>query len=152
MKTHGEHRTEHQTFEKPDEIREFPRGRAEILKLQGGDVGRLVFQPGWRWSNDVKPIAKTTSCEAPHFQYHVTGKLAIRMRRAEMAAAPTACAKPAAMAASTWARSASRRARLSARPTASCCRALPAVMAFRSQAKSVRTAIKPAGMAAAPIA
>ena len=30
-----------------------------------------MFQPGWRWSNDVKPIAKTDSCEAPHFQYHV---------------------------------------------------------------------------------
>jgi len=79
MKTHDEHQTEHKSFEKPDEIREFPRGRAEILKLTGGDVGRLVFQPGWRWSNDVKPLAKTTSCEAPHFQYHVTGRLAIKM-------------------------------------------------------------------------
>ena len=39
----------------------------------------MVFEPGWRWSNDVKPIAKTESCEAPHFQYHVSGKLAIRM-------------------------------------------------------------------------
>ncbi len=41
--------------------------------------GRLVFQPGWRWSNDLKPIAKTHSCTAPHFQYHVSGRLAIRM-------------------------------------------------------------------------
>ena len=71
--------SEHKTFTKPDELREFPRGRAEILKLGGGEVGRLVFQPGWRWSNDVKPLAKTKSCEAPHFQYHVSGKLAIRM-------------------------------------------------------------------------
>ena len=38
-----------------------------------------MFEPGWRWSNDVKPIAKTASCEAPHFQYHVSGRLAIRM-------------------------------------------------------------------------
>ena len=45
----------------------------------GGEVGRLVFEPGWRWSNDVKPIAGTDSCEAPHFQYHVSGRLAIRM-------------------------------------------------------------------------
>src|SRR6266478_2293839 len=64
---------------KPDETREFPRGRAEILKIGGGEVGRLVFQPGWRWSNDVQPIAGTASCEAPHFQYHVSGRLAIRM-------------------------------------------------------------------------
>ncbi len=39
----------------------------------------MTFEPGWRWSNDVKPIAGTDSCEAPHFQYHVSGQLAIRM-------------------------------------------------------------------------
>jgi len=71
--------SEHKTFAHPDELREFPRGRAEILRIGGGEVGRLVFEPGWRWSNDVKPLAKTKSCEAPHFQYHVAGRLAIRM-------------------------------------------------------------------------
>src|SRR3979490_1646436 len=65
------HKTEHKTFANPDETREFPHGRAEIVNLGGSPVGRLVFEPGWRWSNDVKPIAKTASCEAPHFQYHV---------------------------------------------------------------------------------
>jgi hypothetical protein len=79
MTAHTHQKTEHKTFAKPDEIREFPRGRAEILKLADGEIGRLVFQPGWRWSNDVQPIAKTTSCEAPHFQYHVSGRLAIKM-------------------------------------------------------------------------
>jgi len=72
-------KTEHRSFQAPDETREFPHGRAEILKVAGGEVGRLVFQPGWRWSKDVKPIAGTASCEAPHFQYHVSGRLAIRM-------------------------------------------------------------------------
>ena len=71
--------SEHRMFDKPDETREFQHGRAEILKVGGGEVGRLVFQPGWRWSKDVKPIAKTKSCEAPHFQYHVSGRLAIKM-------------------------------------------------------------------------
>jgi hypothetical protein len=71
--------TEHKSFSKPDETREFPHGRAEILNVGNGQVGRLVFQPGWRWSNDVKPIAKTHSCTAPHFQYHVSGRLGIRM-------------------------------------------------------------------------
>ena len=72
-------KSEHKAFGKADEIREFPNGRAEMLNIGGGMVGRLVFQPGWRWSKDVKPIANTSSCEAPHFQYHVSGRLAIKM-------------------------------------------------------------------------
>jgi hypothetical protein len=71
--------TEHLSFEKPDETREFPNGRAEIVNSADGAIGRLVLEPGWRWSNDVKPVAKTASCEAPHFQYHVSGQLAIKM-------------------------------------------------------------------------
>jgi hypothetical protein len=74
-----EQTTEHKTFAKPNEVREFPNGRAEILEVDGVEVGRLIFQPGWRWSTDVQPLAKTASCEAPHFQYHVAGKLGIRM-------------------------------------------------------------------------
>jgi hypothetical protein len=69
-------KTEHRSFEKADEVREFTNGRAEILSVGGGEVGRLVLEPGWRWSNDVKPIAKTESCEAPHFQYHVSWRFA----------------------------------------------------------------------------
>jgi hypothetical protein len=71
--------TEHRSFNTADEVREFPNGRAEIVKAGGGELGRLVLQPGWRWSTDVKPIAKTESCQAPHFQYHESGQLAIRM-------------------------------------------------------------------------
>jgi len=71
--------SEQKNFTKPDEVREFPRGKADILNIGGGTVGRLMFQPGWRWSRDVKPLANTDSCEAPHFQYHVSGRLAIKM-------------------------------------------------------------------------
>jgi hypothetical protein len=71
--------TEHKSFQAPDETREFPNGQAEILRIGDSEVGRLVFQPGWRWSVDVQPIAKTSSCQAPHFQYHVRGRLGIRM-------------------------------------------------------------------------
>jgi len=72
-------KTEHRSFGAPDETREFPNGRAEILAVGGGEVGPLVFEPGWRWSEDVKPIAGTDGCQAPHFQYHVSGRPAIRM-------------------------------------------------------------------------
>jgi hypothetical protein len=42
-------------------------------------IGRLILEPSWRWSNDVKPITGTELCEAAHFQYHVSGRLQIRM-------------------------------------------------------------------------
>ena len=70
---------EHESFGSPAEIREFPHGRAEILNVGDATIGRLVLEPGWRWSNDVKPVAGTESCLAPHFQYHVQGRLGIRM-------------------------------------------------------------------------
>ena len=75
----GVQQTEHCSFDKADEVREFPNGRAEILKVGDAEIGRLVFEPGWKWSHDLKPIAGTDSCTAPHFQYHVAGRLAIRM-------------------------------------------------------------------------
>jgi hypothetical protein len=79
---------EHKTFTRHDETREFPKGHTEIRKIGGTEIGRLVFQPGWRWSNDVKPIAGTTSCEAPHFQYHVSGRLASPDDGTEFVAGP----------------------------------------------------------------
>jgi hypothetical protein len=83
------HETEHKSFGALDETREFPNGRAEIVEIGGGEVGRLVLEPGRRWSNDVKLIAGTESCKAPHFQYHVSGQLAIRMYDGtEMVAGP----------------------------------------------------------------
>ena len=72
-------KAERKTFKSPDETRTFPNGKAEILKIGGAEIGRLVFEPGWRWSKDVKALAKTESCQAPHFQYHVSGRLAIKM-------------------------------------------------------------------------
>jgi hypothetical protein len=47
--------------------------------IGGAMVGRAIFEPGWRWSESVQPLVKTKSCEAPHFQYHVSGVVRIRM-------------------------------------------------------------------------
>lgn len=63
----------------PDEVREFPLGRLELVRIGGATVGRGTFQPGWHWTESVKPIAKTESCEAPHFQYQVSGVMRVRM-------------------------------------------------------------------------
>ena len=72
-------KAELKNFGTPDEVREFPKGRLELIKIGGATIGRAVFEPGWRWATSVQPIAKTSSCEAPHFQYHVAGVLRIKM-------------------------------------------------------------------------
>jgi hypothetical protein len=60
-------KAELKNFGKPDEVREFPKGRLELIKIGGATIGRAVFQPGWRWATSVQPLAKTKSCEAPYF-------------------------------------------------------------------------------------
>jgi hypothetical protein len=70
---------EQKAFDRPDETRTFANGRLDLLRIGGGEIGRLTLEPGWRWSQDVKPLAGTELCEAPHFQYHVRGTLRIQM-------------------------------------------------------------------------
>ena len=70
---------ERKSLDHADETRPFPKGRLEIVKVGGTELGRGTFEPGWKWSVHVKPIAKTKSCEAPHTQYHVSGRLHVRM-------------------------------------------------------------------------
>lgn len=71
------HDTEHKSFATPDETRKFNNGRAEVIEIGGGEIGRLIFEPGWRWSNDVKPIVKTELCMVHHTGYCISGRLHI---------------------------------------------------------------------------
>lgn len=64
----------------PDETRKFEHGQIEVVNIGGGSVGRATFQPGWKWSKDVKPIAGTELCEAPHFMYQISGRMHIEMK------------------------------------------------------------------------
>jgi hypothetical protein len=63
----------------PDETRKFPQGQLDLVTLGGVTFGRGTFLPGWKWSTSVKPLVNTKSCEAPHLQYHVSGRLHIVM-------------------------------------------------------------------------
>lgn len=72
-------KAERKSFNTPDEVRTFPKGKLELIKIGGATVGRATFEPGWKWSTSIQPLAKTKSCEAPHFQYHLAGKLKIVM-------------------------------------------------------------------------
>ena len=62
-----------------DETREFPKGKLEISTVGKTMIGRATFQPGWRWSESVKPIAGTDSCQVPHNGYVVSGRIHIKM-------------------------------------------------------------------------
>ncbi len=66
-------------FGDPDEVREFPKGKVELVKIGGASVGRAILEPGWKWSTSIKSISGTPSCEARHFQYHEAGVLRVRM-------------------------------------------------------------------------
>jgi hypothetical protein len=66
-------------FNQPDKIRNFPKGKAHEVNLEGVSLGLATFEPGWKWSTDVKPIVKTESCQALHTQYHISGILHVRM-------------------------------------------------------------------------
>ena len=66
-------------FGVPDEVRTFEKGRVELVKVGDVMIGRGVFEPGWKWSTHVKPLAKTKSCEAPHFQYQIAGTMKVVM-------------------------------------------------------------------------
>lgn len=72
-------KAEAMNFGKPDEVREFPKGRLELVKVGGATVGRATLEPGWKWSESLMPIVKTHSCEAAHFQYHIAGVLKVVM-------------------------------------------------------------------------
>src|SRR3989338_5353935 len=72
-------KAELKSFWKPDEVRDCRKGGLELVKRGGAEMGRAIFEPGWRWATSVQPISKTKSCEAPHFQYHVSGALRIRI-------------------------------------------------------------------------
>ena len=68
-------------FDNPDEVREFTegKGRVELVDLNGHSVGRGTFEPGWRWSQNVKPIAGTDSCQVEHIGYVLQGRMGLRM-------------------------------------------------------------------------
>jgi quercetin dioxygenase-like cupin family protein len=69
------------SLDSPEEVRPFEgdSGHLELVNLESGPVGRAVFKSGWRWSEHVKPIAKTDSCQAPHVGYFISGRMKVVM-------------------------------------------------------------------------
>ena len=61
----------------PDEVRTPEKTRIELVRLEGFTLGRFTFQPGWRWSECIKPVVKTHSCQNSHVGYAVSGRLTV---------------------------------------------------------------------------
>ena len=71
---------EAKTFDKPDETRQFEgKGWADVVTVAGRPVAMGHFEPGWRWSTNVKPIAKTDSCQVSHLGYCISGRMRVHM-------------------------------------------------------------------------
>jgi len=67
-------------FRSPDETRPFQgHGQAKAIELAGHTVLEGTFEPGWKWSVDVKPLAGTDSCQAAHFGYVLSGGMRVYM-------------------------------------------------------------------------
>lgn len=67
------------SMNQPDDTRNFPKGKIELVNVEDTTFGLATFEPGWKWSESVKPIAKTGSCQAPHTNYHISGRLHVIM-------------------------------------------------------------------------
>ncbi len=63
----------------PGEVRKFEKSKLELFRVSGAVVGRTTFEPGWKWSTCIKPIAKTESCQAAHFDYQLSGTMMVQM-------------------------------------------------------------------------
>jgi uncharacterized RmlC-like cupin family protein len=60
-------------FEDPDEVRRFEKGRFEIVRIGGLTVGRASYDPGWKWSVHVAPVAGSALCDVEHVGLVVSG-------------------------------------------------------------------------------
>ena len=65
-------------FSSPDEVRRPDKTTVELVNVAGGQIGRYTFQPGWRWSECIKPVVGTESCQVNHIGYMISGTLHLK--------------------------------------------------------------------------
>jgi hypothetical protein len=80
---------EAKNLDSPEDRGSFEHGELQVVQVGGTTISRAIFNPGWRWSTDVKPLAGTQSCQVSHTAYIISGRLGVRMddgTEAELAA------------------------------------------------------------------
>ena len=75
----GVQRFESKSHDSPDETRTPAKTRVEVVRLEGFTIGRFNFEPGWRWSECIKPVVGTQSCQNSHLGYAVSGRITVRL-------------------------------------------------------------------------
>lgn len=65
------------SMDEPDETRTPQLTTIDVVNLEGVEVGRFTFEPGWRWSDCIKPVVGTESCQAEHLGYALSGRMHI---------------------------------------------------------------------------
>ena len=68
---------ESKSLDSPEEVRSPEKTTVDVVRVGSAEVGRFTMQPGWRWSECIKPVVGTDSCQAEHLGYSVSGRLAI---------------------------------------------------------------------------
>jgi quercetin dioxygenase-like cupin family protein len=76
-------RLERKSFDQPDETRPVDKGKVEVVELDGATVMRTTFEPGWRWSECVKPTVGGDSCQVHHVGYAISGRMHVVMTSGE---------------------------------------------------------------------
>jgi hypothetical protein len=69
--------SEAKSMDSPDEVRKPEKTEVNVVQVGSTEVGRFTFQPGWRWSECIKPIVGTESCELEHVGYALAGRIHI---------------------------------------------------------------------------
>lgn len=67
-------------FEHPDEVRTFIKGKFEIVHINGMTIGRATYEPGWRWSEHIGPIANAALCNVEHLGLVISGHATAAMQ------------------------------------------------------------------------
>src|ERR1051325_10686233 len=65
------------SFDSPDEVRTPAKTRVDVVNVEGFTIGRMTFEPGWRWSDCIKPVVQTDQCQLSHVGITISGKITV---------------------------------------------------------------------------
>ena len=71
-------------FNNPDEVRSFEKGKFELVKFSEMTIGKASYEPGWKWSRDVSPLAGTEFCEVEHLGMVLSGSATVAFKNGEI--------------------------------------------------------------------